>query len=189
MKKPSPLKADPKPDSVKEPQPSSIKTPSGLESDALPLLIFETIYFARAYLLRAAEKTYETGPKKYGHPHYRILYFVCREPGITGAALGRTMNVTNQALSRAISASISDGMIRQELDDADRRVKYLFATDKGLALMKQTSEPLVRKLRSVVNAVGTNDVAAWFRVCIALLESDPNTKLSPRVFEEALKLR
>jgi len=91
--------------------------------------------------------------------HYRALFFVMRYPGMTVGGLIDKLDITKQSLARVLTelmrvkdeseetTAASDGYIYALVDSADRRVRRLYLTNKGAALMDEALRPVATALK------------------------------------------
>jgi DNA-binding MarR family transcriptional regulator len=76
-----------------------------------------------------------------GRAHHRVVYFVCRRPGLMVTDLLDTLQITKQSLSRVLKHLIEAGYIRQMAGAKDRRQRRLYPTLAGRELALALSEP------------------------------------------------
>ncbi len=76
-----------------------------------------------------------------GRAHHRVVYFVCRQPGLMVTDLLDTLQITKQSLSRVLKHLIEAGYIRQMAGAKDRRQRRLYPTLAGRELALALSEP------------------------------------------------
>ncbi len=87
-----------------------------------------------------------------GRAHHRVVYFVCRNPGMMVADLLDTLQITKQSLARVLKQLIELGYIRQMAGAKDRRQRRLYPTLAGRELALALCEPQsVRIARAMEN--------------------------------------
>ena len=95
-----------------------------------------------------------------GRTHHRVLYFVCRRPGMSIGELVTLLDVTKQALHRPIKDLEERGLVVNAADSGDRRVRRLSATDAGSDLERRLTHTQMVMLDEVF-AEGDGD---WYSV-------------------------
>lgn len=91
----------------------------------------------------------------YGRAHHRVVYFVCRNPGMTVADLLDTLQITKQSLARVLKQLIDDGYIRQMAGPEDRRQRRLYPTLTGRELALALSDPQSRRIARALEGLST----------------------------------
>lgn len=81
-----------------------------------------------------------------GRAHHRVVYFVCRQPGMMVTDLLDTLQITKQSLARVLKQLIESGYIRQMAGAQDRRQRRLYPTLAGRELALALSEPQSRRI-------------------------------------------
>jgi DNA-binding MarR family transcriptional regulator len=81
-----------------------------------------------------------------GRAHHRVVYFVCRQPGMMVTDLLDTLQITKQSLARVLKQLIDLGYIRQMAGAKDRRQRRLYPTLAGRELALALSEPQSRRI-------------------------------------------
>jgi DNA-binding MarR family transcriptional regulator len=81
-----------------------------------------------------------------GRAHHRVVYFVCRQPGMMVTDLLDTLQITKQSLARVLKQLIELGYIRQMAGAKDRRQRRLYPTLAGRELALALSEPQSRRI-------------------------------------------
>ncbi len=117
-------------------------------NDVSQLQIITLFFFAyRDFTAEADRKLMEIG---FGRAHHRVLFFVCRKPGMTVAELLLILGITKQSLARVLRQMIAKGYIIQKPGDSDRRQRLLFPTSTGrdfvLVLSRMQSKRISRAL-------------------------------------------
>ncbi|WP_137130306.1 MarR family transcriptional regulator [Rhizobium sp. FY34] len=81
-----------------------------------------------------------------GRAHHRVVYFVCRQPGMMVTDLLDILQITKQSLARVLKQLIDNGYIRQMAGAKDRRQRRLYPTLAGRELALALSEPQSRRI-------------------------------------------
>ena len=74
----------------------------------------------------------------------RVLISVWRNPGISQQALATRLDITTMSVCRLVDALEAKGMIERRTDEADRRVRRLFVTDKSEPFMSEVMARIER---------------------------------------------
>jgi len=95
----------------------------------------EFLFFAHASLWRAIDA--RLAEKELGRAHYRALYFIARQPGLTISDLLALLGITKQSLGRAAESAIFTAL-RDTMSRA-----YTHAGQQAVTGFWQVSEALV----------------------------------------------
>jgi len=76
----------------------------------------------------------------FGRAHHRVLFFVCRKPGMTVAELLRVLAITKQSLARVLRQMVAKGYIVQKPGTSDRRQRLLYPSTTGRELVLTLSQ-------------------------------------------------
>ncbi|WP_036333398.1 MarR family winged helix-turn-helix transcriptional regulator [Microbispora sp. ATCC PTA-5024] len=79
------------------------------------------------------------GPRLRG-AHVELLQIVAAEPGIGVAAAARGLHLAGNSVSTLVNQLADAGLLRREVDPADRRAARLFVTDAAVARMARWRE-------------------------------------------------
>jgi hypothetical protein len=74
---------------------------------------------------------------------------------------------------------LHDGILRQDSERADRRVKRWQVTPEGYALLKRISEAQFVRLKKAVETVKSSDSNAYISMMEAMLEPEVQALLTP----------
>jgi DNA-binding MarR family transcriptional regulator len=88
-----------------------------------------------------------------GRAHHRVVYFVCRQPGMMVTDLLDTLQITKQSLARVLKQLIDSGYIRQMAGAKDRRQRRLYPTLAGRELALALSEPQSRRISKAMETL------------------------------------
>jgi len=126
----------------------------------------EALYFGyRAFTALPDEILAERG---LGRTHHRILYFVCRDAGISVGELLGLLRISKQAAHRPLRELERDGLIAVAPDPHDRRVRRLSPTEDGRELEARLSASQMRMLEATFGACGAGAEREWHRVMTRL---------------------
>ena len=108
-------------------------------------------------LLRAAQ----LAEQELGRAHYRALYFIARQPGLTVGDLLRLLAITKQSLGRVLNDLVARELVAAATGELDRRQKNLRLTATGTELRPGSPEDLatfqaaeIDKWKRIVTAAG-----------------------------------
>ena len=151
--------------------------PEGLKDAAEFMLLLELHFFVHTALATDSDSVLAT--MGYGRAHHRALYFTARQPGISPGSLAGVLHISSQALAKVMSTLLADGLLRQDSDLSDRRMKRYSATAKGLALLKRVSQVQHQRMRTALKSSGRSDLEAHIRFSKAMLAREDRERLSP----------
>ncbi|MEM7520285.1 MAG: MarR family transcriptional regulator [Pseudomonadota bacterium] len=118
----------------------------------------------------------------YGRAHHRAIHFIHRAPGTTVNNLLTILGVTKQSLNRVLRTLISDGLVRSEVGQIDKRERHLTLTQQGRALEQKLSDAQRTRLRAAYQAAGEDAVAGFRAVLEAMM--DPEMRASYQRLKE-----
>ena len=127
----------------------------------------EYLFFAHGSLWRSVDaRLAEHG---LGRAHYRALYFIARQPGLTISDLLALLGITKQSLGRVVKDLEAREMLATRPGNRDRRQKELRLTEEGrsaeaaiFALMRDT-------MSRAYTQAGQAAVTGFWQVSEALL--------------------
>jgi DNA-binding MarR family transcriptional regulator len=99
-----------------------------------------------------------------GRTHHRILYFVCRDPGISTGELLSVLKITKQAAHRPIKDLETQGLLTIAPDGQDRRVRRLSPTGAGVELEARLSHAQMQLLDAAFRDSGEVAELHWRQV-------------------------
>lgn len=129
-------------------------------------LAIEDLYFGYRAFTALADRI--LAARGLGRAHHRILYFVCRDPGISVGELLAVLRITKQAAHRPIRELADQRLLAIAPDDRDRRIRRLSATAGGAELEAQLSESQMQLLEAAFRAGGTTAERHWRQVMARL---------------------
>jgi len=123
-----------------------------VDSDEIENLdVIESLFFAYRDFIGDPDKIlYEYG---FGRAHHRVLYFVCRQPGLTVAELLSILKITKQSLARVLKQLLDADYISQIEGHSDRRKRLLFPTEKGRELVLKLSTPQSERITNALSGM------------------------------------
>ena len=133
-------------------------------------LAIEDLYFGyRAFTALPDAILAERGLSR---PHHRILYFICRDPGISVGELLSVLRITKQALNRPLRELEDQGLVCSASDGRDRRIRRLSATDAGRELEAALSGSQMRLLEAAFGSCGEAAERDWRQIMAALRRAE-----------------
>ena len=108
----------------------------------------------------------------YGRAHYRVLYFVGRNPKTSVSGLLDILRITKQSLSRVLGQLIEDGLIEQQQGRDDRRQRLLTLTEKGATFELELFAKQRERMAKAYRAAGPDAVAGFWKVMINILDDE-----------------
>jgi DNA-binding MarR family transcriptional regulator len=103
-----------------------------------------------------------------GRTHHRILYFVCRDPGISIGELLSVLRITKQAAHRPVKDLEAQGLLTSTTDARDRRVRRLSPTREGVELEAQLTHAQMQLLNAAFRDSGELAELHWRQVMTRL---------------------
>ncbi|MEK5198973.1 helix-turn-helix domain-containing protein [Staphylococcus sp. FSL H8-0121] len=115
-------------------------------------------YFAYKTFVTTADDIIE----QYGmsRQHHRFLFFINKLPGITIKELLQTLEISKQGSHATLRTLKEKGLIIEKTSDKDRRVKQLYSTNIGNALINELNYAQDHLLQTIQQKVGHN----WYDI-------------------------
>lgn len=136
----------------------------------------ELIFYGQMALTAEADAILaETG---YGRAHFRCLYMIARNPGITANGLLAKLKIVNQSLARVMGPLVRNGMVVQQVDPADRRQRRHFLSEAGAMLERKVLAAQLRTLSRAYEAAGPDAVRGYWRVLLELMPEEDRALLT-----------
>jgi len=124
-------------------------------SDVSQLENITLFFFAyRDFIADADRELKEIG---FGRAHHRVLFFVCRKPGMTVAELLLILGITKQSLARVLRQMVSKGYIVQKPGSSDRRQRLLYPTPRGREFVLVLSQLQSKRISNAIEQSGLGD--------------------------------
>ncbi|MDZ3830182.1 MAG: MarR family transcriptional regulator [Sphingopyxis sp.] len=127
----------------------------------------EFLFFAHGSLWRAIDA--RLGEHCLGRAHYRSLYFIARQPGLTITDLLTLLGITKQSLGRVIKELEARDLVTTRPGNRDRRQKELRLTDAGRAIEKSIFTALRDAMSRAYTHAGQAAVTGFWQVSEALV--------------------
>ena len=127
----------------------------------------EFLFVAHAALWRAIDA--RLTEKKLGRAHYRALYFIARQPGLTISDLLALLGVTKQSLGRVVKDLEARDYLTTRPGNRDRRQKELRLTDAGRAAEAVIFTTLRDTMSRAYTHAGQQAVTGFWQVSEALV--------------------
>lgn len=127
----------------------------------------ELSFFGHAALWRAVDA--RLAAAGLGRAHYRALYFVARQPGITVSDLLALLGITKQSLGRVVKELEARALIATRPGHRDRRQKELRPTAAGSELESAIFAELRTAMGRAYSEAGQQAVTGFWLVNDALI--------------------
>ena len=130
----------------------------------------ELVYFAWRELV--AEPDRLLAKRHLNRVHHRIIFVIRRVPGITVGGLCKVLNITKQALHQPLAALIAAKLVARTIDPANRRVRKLQLTARGVELEGRLAAAQQTRFERAFRAAGPTAEQRW-REVMRLLADRP----------------
>lgn len=142
-----------------------------VSSNDIPQLVNITKFFFayRGFTADADRILNEIG---FGRAHHRVLFFVCRKPGMNVAELLQILSITKQSLARVLRQMVVKKYVVQKTGQTDRRQRLLYPTSAGSKLMLALSQLQTSRLSNAIKQSGVSDVDQISRFLDAMIDPD-----------------
>lgn len=127
----------------------------------------EFLFFAHASLWRSIDARLEE--QALGRAHYRALYFIARQPGLTIADLLAHLGITKQSLGRVLKDLDARDYLITRPGNRDRRHKELRLSDAGRVAEKQIFQAMRDAMSRAYTHAGQQAVTGFWQVSEALV--------------------
>jgi DNA-binding MarR family transcriptional regulator len=161
---------------------------------ALPAVDEAQIDFESIELLFFAYRDFVSDPDAMlatigmGRAHHRVVYFVCRQPGMMVTDLLDTLQITKQSLARVLKQLIDMGYIRQMAGAKDRRQRRLYPTLAGRELALALSEPQSRRIGRAMEDFTPDMRQAVKHFLLRMRGRDPSIAIAGHELDESQDL-
>ncbi len=127
----------------------------------------EFLFFAHGALWRAIDA--RLAEQDLGRAHYRALYFIARQPGLSIAELLGYLGITKQSLGRVVKELEARDYLITRPGNRDRRQKELRLTDAGSRVEAHLFEALRDAMSRAYSHAGQQAVTGFWQVSEALV--------------------
>jgi DNA-binding MarR family transcriptional regulator len=127
----------------------------------------EYLFFAHGSLWRAVDA--RLAEQGLGRAHYRALYFIARQPGLTISDLLALLGITKQSLGRVVKDLEARAMLATRPGNRDRRQKELRLTEEGRAVEAAVFALMRDAMSRAYTQAGQAAVTGFWQVSEALL--------------------
>ncbi|TDL98048.1 MarR family transcriptional regulator [Macrococcus brunensis] len=124
-------------------------------------------YFGYQTFIKTADDIIE----QYGmnRQHHRFLFFISKLPGITVKELLQLMEISKQGSHETLKTLKAKGLIDEEPAEHDRRLKQLYPTSKGEALIQKLNKAQIDLFQQIFQSEGED----WHAVTEAFAAKRP----------------
>jgi len=127
----------------------------------------EYLFFAHGSLWRTIDA--RLAEQDLGRAHYRALYFIARQPGLTISDLLALLGITKQSLGRVVKDLEVRDYLATRPGNRDRRQKELRLTDAGRAIEAAVFSVLRDTMSRAYTHAGQAAVTGFWQVSEALM--------------------
>lgn len=127
----------------------------------------EYLFFAHGSLWRTVDA--RLAEQGLGRAHYRALYFIARQPGLTISDLLALLGITKQSLGRVVKDLEARDMLATRPGNRDRRQKELRLTEEGRAIEAAVFALMRDAMSRAYTQAGQAAVTGFWQVSEALL--------------------
>lgn len=127
----------------------------------------EYLFFAHGSLWRAVDA--RLAEQGLGRAHYRALYFIARQPGLTISDLLALLGITKQSLGRVVKDLEGRDMLATRPGNRDRRQKELRLTEEGRTIEAAVFALMRDAMSRAYTQAGQAAVTGFWQVSEALL--------------------
>lgn len=136
----------------------------------------EFLFFAHASLWRAIDA--RLAEKELGRAHYRALYFIARQPGLTISDLLALLGITKQSLGRVVKELEARGLVATRPGNRDRRAKELRLTDAGRVVERELFGAMRDAMSRAYTHAGQQAVTGFWQVSEALVPAGDRRRIA-----------
>lgn len=142
------------------------------------MMAVELIFYGQLGLVQEADRV--LGEYGYGRAHFRTMYVVARQPGITTAQILIKLKIKNQSLARVMGSLVRDRMIVQEADIEDRRQRRHALSEAGGRLFEQCLTAQLNALMRAFEEAGSENAQGFLRTLYNLVSPEDRYLLTAR---------
>lgn len=136
----------------------------------------EFLFFAHASLWRAIDA--RLAEKDLGRAHYRALYFIARQPGLTISDMLALLGITKQSLGRVVKELEARDLVATRPGNRDRRAKELRLTDSGRVAEREIFGALRDTMSRAYTHAGQQAVTGFWQVSEALVPAADRRRIA-----------
>ena len=136
----------------------------------------EFLFFAHASLWRSIDA--KLAEQELGRAHYRALYFIARQPGLTISDLLALLGITKQSLGRVVKELETREMLTTRPGNRDRRQKELRLTETGRATEAAIFILLRDTMSRAYTHAGQQAVTGFWHVSEALVPARDRKRIA-----------
>ncbi len=136
----------------------------------------ELLFFAHASLWRSIDA--RLAEQELGRAHYRALYFIARQPGLTISDLLALLGITKQSLGRVVKDLEAREFLTTRPGNRDRRQKELRLTEAGRTIEAATFALLRDTMSRAYTQAGQQAVTGFWNVSEALIPARDRSRIA-----------
>ena len=93
---------------------------------------------------------------------WRVMAYVSRKPGISQTELAETIECSRMAITGLLDRMQSKGVVERREVESDRRVRSVFLTNKGKALVKEMDQTAKQVLEEIFAGTTKGELAQLY---------------------------
>lgn len=136
----------------------------------MPFDLMGLLFFAYREFVKDADSLLEA--QGLGRAHHRVLYFVCRHPGMKVSELLDILDITKQSLARVLRQLIDLKYIVQKLSTSDKRQRLLHATAKGERFFATLSQSQADRIDAALASMPMKSRDIVYRFLMGMVSED-----------------
>ncbi|UUX95182.1 MarR family winged helix-turn-helix transcriptional regulator [Aquabacterium sp. J223] len=110
---------------------------------------------------------------------YSALQTICNTPGLDQKTLGQAIAFDTSTIGGVIDRLEARGLVRREMAAHDRRVRLLFPTPEGEALLQVLVQGMLRSQDALLEPLPPEDRATFMRLLRALIDAHGDVGKAP----------
>lgn len=119
---------------------------------SVPPLIFR---FMRRKLIRTTLADIDTDIKL---PHFEIMMVLKEEGVLHPAEIGEKLQIAKAQMTYLLEKLVELGLVKRDMDNADRRTLNIALTDKGKTLLEEHETSLTDAVREILSSLNDKEL-------------------------------
>ena len=125
--------------------------------------------FRRLHQLAVTRFTAEMDEAGLTPIQWAALVTTSQRPGLDQSSLSREIHIDTSTIAGVLSRLEARGLIQRRLSAQDRRLRLLYLTDEGAALLKQASAAVLDMQKWLVEPLSTDERAMFTQLMLRVL--------------------
>ena len=139
-------------------------TKKGIKLDDLPGHLFR-----RLHQLAVTRFTAEMDEAGLTPIQWAALVTTSQRPGLDQSTLSREIHIDTSTIAGVLNRLEARGLIQRRLSPEDRRLRLLYLTDEGAALLKQASAAVIDMQKWLVEPLTPDERAVFTQLMLRVL--------------------